>query len=215
MAQSLFEFGWQPASEKDDKIYGAAIATVIDNLDLLCEARVQVSLPWAPGFEPWARVATMMAGSQRGSFFIPQVGDEVVVVFNHGDMREPFVVGALWNTLDKPPAPLATDAINKRILRTPLGQKIVFDDLQQSITIGNELQYQLGLGSKSSDLKSAGASVSLDLVGNVTIKGAVSIKLDAPSIKISGENISISGSAGATIDGGLNCTISGAEVNIG
>ena len=215
MAQSLFEFGWQPAEEKDDKIYGVAVATVVDNIDLLGEARVQVSLPWAPGFEPWARVATMMAGLQRGSFFMPQVGDEVLVAFNHGDIREPFVLGALWNTLDRPPSALSTDSINKRIIRTPIGQEIVFDDLEQSITISNLLQYELALGPESSDLASAGASVSLDLVGNVTIKGAISITLEAPDITISGTNVSISGDAGLTLDGGLDCTISGTEVNIG
>jgi uncharacterized protein involved in type VI secretion and phage assembly len=215
MAQSLFEFGWQPAGEKDDKIYGVAIATVIDNIDLLGEARVQVSLPWAPGFEPWARVATLMAGLERGSFFIPQIGDEVLVGFNHGDIREPFIIGALWNTLDRPPSLLPTDAVNKRIIRTPAGQEIVFDDLEQSISISNLLQYEMSLGPEPADLSTVGASVSLDIAGNVTITGAVSIMLQAPTITIDGTNVTISGSAGATLDGGANCTIIGAEVNIG
>jgi uncharacterized protein involved in type VI secretion and phage assembly len=215
MAESLFEFGWQPAAEKDDKIYGVAIATVVDNVDLIGEARVQLSLPWAPGFEPWARIATMMAGMGRGSFFIPQVGEEVVVGFNHGDIREPFVLGALWNTLDRPPALLPTDAIEKRIIRTPLGQQIVFDDAEQSITISNLLEFQLSLGPEESKLASAGASVSLDIVSNVTITGATSITLEATSISIDGENVSISGSAGVTIDGGADCTILAGEINIG
>lgn len=214
MAQSLFEFGWQPASEKDDKIYGVAIATVIDNVDLTGEARVQLSLPWAPGFEPWARVATLMAGLERGSFFIPQIGDEVLIGFNHGDIREPFVIGALWNTLDRPPSLLPTDAVNKRIIRTPLGQEISFDDLEQSITISNLLQFELGLGPEASELASAGASVSLDIAGNVTITGMVSITLNAPTITITGDTVTISGSAGATLNGGANCTIIGTEVNI-
>jgi uncharacterized protein involved in type VI secretion and phage assembly len=215
MAESLFEFGWQPAAEKDDKIYGVAIATVVDNVDLIGDARVQLSLPWAPGFEPWARIATMMAGMGRGSFFIPQVGEEVVVGFNHGDIREPFVLGALWNTLDRPPALLPTDAIEKRIIRTPLGQQIVFDDAEQSITISNLLEFQLSLGPEESKLASAGTSVSLDIVGNVTITGATSITLEATSISIDGENVSISGSAGVTIDGGADCTILAGEINIG
>jgi phage baseplate assembly protein gpV len=215
MAESLFEFGWQPAAEKDDKIYGVAIATVIDNIDSLGEARVQVSLPWAPGFEPWARIATMMAGMERGSFFIPQVGDEVLVGFNHGDIREPFILGALWNTLDRPPALLPTDAVNKRLIRTPLGQEITFDDAEQSITISNLLLFKLSLGPEESELASAGASISLDIAGNVTITGAASITLQAPSITIDGENVAISGSAGVTVDGGADCTILAGEINIG
>ena len=215
MAESLFEFGWQPAAERDDKIYGVAIATVIDNIDALGEARVQVSLPWAPGFEAWARIATMMAGMERGSFFIPQIGDEVLVGFNHGDIREPYILGALWNTLDRPPALLPTDAVNKRIIRTPLGQQITFDDAEQSITISNLLLFKLNLGPEESELASAGASISLDIAGNVTITGAASITLQAPSITIDGENVSISGSAGVTVDGGADCTILAGEINIG
>jgi uncharacterized protein involved in type VI secretion and phage assembly len=215
MAESLFEFGWQPAEAKDDKIYGVTIATVIDNIDLLGEARVQISLPWAPGFEPWARVATLMGGMSRGSFFIPQVGDEVLVGFNHGDIREPFIIGGLWNTIDRPPSLLPTDAVTKRIIRTPLGQEISFDDAEQSITISNLLQYELSLGPESSDLATAGASVSLDIAGNVTITGAVRITLQAPTISLEGENVSISGTAGTTIDGGADCTIIAAQINIG
>jgi len=215
MAESLFEFGWQPAEAKDDKIYGVAIATVVDNIDSTGEARVQVSLPWAPGFEPWARIATMMAGMGRGSFFIPQIGEEVVVGFHHGDIREPFILGALWNTLDRPPALLPSDAIDKRIIRTPLGQQITFDDAEQSITISNLLQFELSLGPEESELSSVAASVSLDIDGNVTITGAASITLQAPSITIDGEDVSISGSAGVTIDGGADCTILAGEINIG
>jgi len=215
MAQSLFEFGWQPAAEKDDKIYGVAIATVIDNVDLLGEARVQLTLPWAPGFMPWARIASLMGGMQRGTYFIPQIGDEVLVAFNHGDIREPFVLGGLWNTLDRPPTAVPTDAITKRIICTPLQQQITLDDALQSITLSNLLQFTLALGPTSATLSSAGASVSLDIAGNVTIKGAVSIALQAPTVTISGTNVAISGSAGATLNGGANCTIAGAEVNIG
>jgi len=77
------------------------------------------------------------------------------------------------------------------------------------------LQFQLSLGPEESELASAGASVSLDIAGNVTITGAASITLQAPSITIDGENVSISGSAGVTVDGGADCTILAAEINIG
>ena len=57
-------FGWLHDDEKkDDHIYGVAVATVIDNIDLLGEARVQLDLPWSPGLLPWARLATTMAGT--------------------------------------------------------------------------------------------------------------------------------------------------------
>ena len=66
---------------------GVALAQVVDNRDMTGQARVQLRLPWLPGIEPWARVAVPMAGDSRGTFIIPQVGDEVLVAFNHGDAR--------------------------------------------------------------------------------------------------------------------------------
>jgi phage baseplate assembly protein gpV len=215
-------FGWLHDDEKkDDHIYGVAVATVIDNIDLLGEARVQLDLPWSPGLLPWARLATTMAGMARGTYFIPQIGDEVLVAFNQGDIREPFVIGALWNTLDRPPSVLPTDPINKRLIRTPLGQEVVFDDLLQQVTISNTTQQTLTLGIASASLEAgtvpppSKSSVSLDMVGNVTISGAVSITLKAPSIVLDGEIVQISGSVSATLDGGAQCTIDGLQIAIG
>lgn len=221
MVNRLFDFGLLDDEKQDDHIYGVAVATVVDNIDLLSEGRVQLNLPWVPGFLPWARVATTMAGMARGTYFIPQIGDEVLVAFNQGDIREPFVIGALWNTLDRPPAALQTDPINKRIIRTPLGQQVVFDELLQSVTINNSMFQTLTLGAKSASLEAGTlppptkSSVSLDVVGNVTITGAVSITLKAPSIVLNGDNVQITGTASATLNGGGQCTIAGLQIDIG
>src|SRR6516225_12492049 len=102
-----------------EKVVGLSVATVINNIDSTGEARVQLMLPWLPGLTPWARVATTMAGMLRGTFFVPQIGDEVLVAFNQGDIREPFVVGTLWNTIDRPPSLSPTDAVTQRKIRTP------------------------------------------------------------------------------------------------
>lgn len=215
MPQSLFEFGWLPSEPKDQKIYGVANGTVIDNIDLLGEGRVQVTLPWAPGYLPWARVATVMAGMLRGTYFIPMIGDEVLLAFNQGDIREPFVIGALWNTLDRPPSALPTDPLNKRIIRTPLGQQVVFDDLLQSVTINNTTLNQLMLGPQGAVVTTPSASVSLDVAGNVTITATTSITLNAPTINITGTTVTIAGGASATLNGGAQCTILGTQVDIG
>src|SRR5581483_7414165 len=86
----------------EKKIYGVTTATVLNNFDCTGEARVQLQLPWLPGYTPWARLSSPMAGSSTGSFFVPQVGDEVMVAFNQGDVREPYVLGACWSSADKP-----------------------------------------------------------------------------------------------------------------
>jgi phage baseplate assembly protein gpV len=225
MDRNSIQFGLLDEEKQDDRIYGVAPATVIDNIDLLNEARVQLLLPWAPGFQPWARIATPMAGFERGAYFIPQIGDEVLVAFNQGDIREPYVIGGLWNTLDRPPSLLPADPIYKRMIKTPVGQSMIFDDLQQTVTINNTNFQTLILGPAFAMLVAGGepppalspgtASVKVDPAGNITITGTTSITLTAPTIALNGTNVTVSGGTSATLNGGGQCTILGASISIG
>jgi uncharacterized protein involved in type VI secretion and phage assembly len=221
MGTSLFDFSLATSTPTTDKIYGVAIATVISNIDSLGEARVQLRLPWLPGYEPWARLATMMAGMNRGSYFIPQINDEVLVAFNHGDVREPFVIGTLWNTLDRPPSMLPTDAITKRTIQTPLGQELTFDEKLQSVTVSNTTKQKLTLDLTGATLAAGTfppptrASITLSVSGQVTIEGLAAIKLKAPLIELDGTVVKISGTASTIVVGGAQCAIKGAKVDIG
>jgi uncharacterized protein involved in type VI secretion and phage assembly len=216
MPNGLIESAAQVTATDDRRIYGVAVAEVISNLDATGLGRVQLRLPWLPGFEPWARVAVLMAGSSRGTYFIPQVGDEVLIAFNHGDVREPYVVGCLWNNSDRPPAQLTTDPVSKRIIRTPLGHEIEFDDLSQSITITSTTQQKITIDPAKIEVATAGdtASLSLDTAGNVTLQAALSLTLKATSISIEGSLVEIKSSASTTINGGPACNIQAALVKI-
>src|SRR3954454_2165145 len=82
--------------------YGVFPAQVSDNQDPDNQGRVKVKLPWSPdasggAYETWARLSTLMAGGSRGTWFVPEVGDEVLVAFEGGQPRRPYVLGALWN----------------------------------------------------------------------------------------------------------------------
>ena len=81
------------------------VAIVTNNNDPEGNYRVKLNYPWLDeNIESgWARVATFDAGNLRGGLFPPEVNDEVLVAFEHGDFRRPFVVGRLWNGVDKPP----------------------------------------------------------------------------------------------------------------
>lgn len=94
------------------RIYGVVIGIVVDNHHPDGEYRVKVKFPWIRSTEvgdtedflsSWARISTLMAGGGRGFRFLPEVDDEVLVMFEHGDLRRPIVTGALWNGVDKPP----------------------------------------------------------------------------------------------------------------
>src|SRR5262245_29366990 len=112
LAESLI----RPTPPADRRVYGVTVATVVNNIDSTMEGRIQVHLPWAPGLDPWARVASPLAGLLHGAYFMPQIGQEVLVAFNNGDVGEPYVLGALWNTIDRPPLLTPADAVNRRFL---------------------------------------------------------------------------------------------------
>src|SRR5215470_13997539 len=107
--------------------YGVFPGLVSDIKDPDGQGRVKVTLPWAPDpgggrYELWARLATMMAGNNRGTWFIPDVNDEVLVLFEGGDPRRPCVVGALWNGSDSPPDSMNKDGnISRKVIRSQNG----------------------------------------------------------------------------------------------
>jgi len=91
-----------------DRRYGVYTARVTDIKDPDGQGRVKVVLPWSPdpggkGYEVWARLATFNGGKNGRSWFIPEVNDEVLVAFEAGDPRFPYVIGGLWNGSDRPP----------------------------------------------------------------------------------------------------------------
>src|SRR5689334_20529628 len=89
------------------RLYGVFPAKVTDIKDPDSQGRVKIALPWSPddgsGYQVWARLAVLMAGNNRGTWFVPDTDDEVLVAFEGGDPRRPYVVGALWNGSDAPP----------------------------------------------------------------------------------------------------------------
>lgn len=220
MANELLQANAGDDPDEATRMPGVAVAVVICNVDALGQGRVQVNIPWLPGYMPWARVATLMGGMGRGTFFIPQVGDEVLVAFNQGDVREPYVIGGLWNTLDRPPALAPTDAINKRVIRTPLGHEIEFDDLLQTITITSTTQQSITLGPTGVTIAAgtlpppARSTITLDPAGNITLQSLATIKLDAPLVQINGKAVAVNADATATVKAGGVCSLAGGLVKI-
>jgi uncharacterized protein involved in type VI secretion and phage assembly len=109
-------------------INGVVVGVVTDVNDPQNLGRVRVLFPWmADDIKSyWARVATLMTGKSRGSWFMPELEDEVLVAFEHGNVDFPYIVGFLWNGQDKPP----NDGIDTKVrrLRTVSGHVVEFDD---------------------------------------------------------------------------------------
>jgi uncharacterized protein involved in type VI secretion and phage assembly len=115
------------------KIEGIAIGIVANNKDPEGLGRVKIKFPWQDENTEtsWARMSTLMGGKDRGSFFLPEVGDEVVVAFDHGDINHPYVIGALWNRNDKPPESNKDGKNNIKIIRSRCGHELILDDSSQ------------------------------------------------------------------------------------
>lgn len=126
------------------KIDGVVIGVVTDLNDLEKLGRVKVKYPWMPPdgssdvSSTWARLASPGAGKDRGIFFTPEIDDEVLIAFEHGDANYPYVVGALWNNKDKPPKgdgeilEAGGKKTNQRVMRSRSGHVIILDDTKGS-----------------------------------------------------------------------------------
>lgn len=181
--------------------YGVYPALVSDISDPDRQGRVKITLPWSPDtasdrYEAWARIATLMGGSSRGSWFIPDVNDEVLVVFEGGDARRPYVVGGLWNGSDAPPEQMDGGGKNyKKVIKSRNGVKVTLDDTDGQETFiaetpgGQKVTLKDGPGSVEI-ADSNGNSIKLDVSG-ITITASAKVTINASMIDITGSMMSV------------------------
>lgn len=190
------------------------------------ENRIQVRIPLIGAKEQgtWARVATLDAGKDRGSFFLPEIDDEVVLGFLGGDPRNPVVLGML-NSSAKP-APLQADDKNpqkgfitrskitvlfdddKKVLtiQTPGSNSLVLDDDQGTVTLTDKNGNKLLLDSNGITMESA---------KDLTIKASGDVKIDGTNITTSANSqLQAKGSSGAEFSSGGNTVLKGSMVQI-
>ena len=173
--------------------HGAHLAQVVDLDDPEGRSRVKVRLAALNGSpqqdtEQWARVCTLFAGADRGAFWMPDVGDEVLVVFVQGDARFPIVLGGLWNNAS--PAPETLDAQNNlKVVRSRNGNRIVLDDTsgQEKVIIETPGGNRITLADASGDLinieDSAGNSATMSASG-ITVTAAAKVTVQASQVEV-------------------------------
>src|SRR6185436_16468033 len=121
-----------PLAQRASKIRGVQLATVVDNKDGGDNPgyRIKVKYSWLSDQEStfWARIALPMAGPERGTYVLPEIDDQVLVVFEHGDINRPIIIGALWSK-QQPPVEIHQSGDNHtKLIKSRSGHRIIFDD---------------------------------------------------------------------------------------
>ena len=120
----------ETGASHDSNRYGVEVGIVTNVQDPNKLGRIKLQLPRLPGGPEtdWARVAQPAAGAGRGFYWLPEVGDEVLIAFELGQANRPYVLGALWNGKDKPMDGAYADDNTTRMIQTKSGHKIVLCD---------------------------------------------------------------------------------------
>jgi phage protein D len=214
---------------------GITIGLVTNNNDPENQGHIKVKYPYlGDDLESgWVRLASHGAGAERGILFLPEVDDEVVIAFEHGDVRRPYVLGSLWNGVDALPTTELLDGstVKERVIYSRLGHKIRLSDVGNpdenfvSIELSDdatkayfgESKVEIIANDKTLELKSGTGSILIDgASGDITLKGA-NIKLEstqAMTIK-GGTDVKLESGTGMSVKAGTTGKVeSGAMMDV-
>ncbi|MGK0365691.1 MAG: Rhs element Vgr protein [Saprospiraceae bacterium] len=202
------------------------------------ETRVLVDIPVIEpsGAGVWARLANLYAGNKRGTFFMPEVDDEVILGFLQGDPRFPVILGSLYSKKHKPPYTpdekntiqaivtrnnlkiIFEDDKKNIIVETPGGNRLILSDEDKKVTIENPATG----GKNTITMQSSG--LKLDSPGSIEITAGKAVKITskmgnveikaAATAKVKGMKVDISATTEASINGGGRVTVKGAMAEL-
>lgn len=188
------------------RFYGLYPAIVTDIVDPGSLGRIEVRLPWlgAAGdvVRAWATLLSPYAEDDQGFFVLPSVDTQVVVGFEAGDPRRPYIVGAAWNGREAlPETPAAAN--DKRLIRTRSGCLLEFDDTPGAvkITISTPGGHSVTLDDGSREVKIAhsdGPHVTMNAGGQVQVQANSTVEVTASALNVH--------AASAVFDGTVTCT---------
>lgn len=200
----------RPAS---GQMFGVAVGIVTNNQDPDGLGRVRVRFPWlddaAASF--WARVATPMAGKERGLYFLPEVDDEVLVAFQNGRVDAPVVLGGLWNGKDKPPADNGDGKNNLRVIKSRSGHQVRLDDTDGK----GKIEIIDSSGKNKVVIDTSANTVTIAADADITIRSANGkLALSGKSVEIKSTGSTEVSARQASVKASGNLTLKGQIINI-
>lgn len=225
----------RPAAGLLPGVNGLQIGVVVQlKSDPTGDDRILVKVPTidARAEGSWARVATLDAGNNRGSFFRPEIGDEVILGFLNDDPRDPIVLGMLNSSAKPAPLP-ATDENHQKglftrsqlkltfdddkkviALETPGGNKITLSDDQKGITLEDQNGNTVTLNDSGIALKSV-KDITLEATGKLTLKASQDTSIDGMNVKVKANaQFKAEGSAGVEMSSSAIAILKGSLVKI-
>ena len=190
--------------------------------------RIQIELPWLDGKSKllWARLATMYATNGMGTYFLPEVNDEVLVGFMNADPTHPVILGSLYGEKHKPPFEYEAKNNTKAIV-TREKLRIEFDEEKKVITVATPGKNTLEISDDGksitltdqhkNEIKMDSGGITLTSAKNITLKAKGGITLDATSkisgtaksdISLDGMNVKVQAKVGATVKGNATAELS-------
>ena len=197
-----------------DRFYGVVVGIVTNNQDPENMHRVKVRFPWLSNEveSNWARVAAPMTGKDRGAYFLPEVEDEVLVAFEHGQVDHPFVVGSLWNGKDDAPESNSDGENNHRTIKSRSGHVLRFNDKSGSETI----EIIDKTGSNKIVIDSAKNTITIEAKSDITIKSTTGkLTMQANGIEMKSQmGVSVEAAQNMDLKANAIVTIKGAMIRL-
>lgn len=184
-------------------VYPALVTNIVDPDRL---GRIEVKLPWlgeeGDAVRAWATLLSPYADDDQGFEALPAVGTQVVLAFEAGDLRRPYILGSAWNGREAMPEAPATPN-NKRLIKTRSGSLLEFDDTEGAAKVTLKLKsgHELVLDDATSEVRlqhANGSVIRFNAGGQIEIQANATVEVTAAALNVH--------AATATFDGIVNCT---------
>src|SRR5262249_49232393 len=144
--------------------------------------RVKVKFPWMSEQEStfWARISVPFAGSDRGTYVLPEIDDQLLCVFEHGDINRPIVIGSLWSKKQLPPETNSSGKNNAKLIKSRSGHRVIFDDKDgaEKITIVDKTK------NNKIVLDAANKLVTIESDGEIQVTAKQNVIVHGQAVKI-------------------------------